>query len=229
MRSCKDFTPDAFEVQDAAFLKLFGTDSTQSHVLETIRTHLAPKCSKIKSELYKMLVYGEGDFFNPHVDTQRGDNMFATLVVMLPAHCTGGELTISHENEEKEFRAPWDEIQWVAFFADCKHEVAEVCSGYRICFTFNLLRDGPDIPAAAKAQTPADKFVEKVSQTLERRGEDTYVASFLEHKYALSLLNGGGQHLKGNDVLVFPSRCCPQRLGGARCSSPAPDVWRWLR
>ncbi|EKM54597.1 uncharacterized protein PHACADRAFT_258563 [Phanerochaete carnosa HHB-10118-sp] len=36
------------------------------------------------AELYKLNIYGPGSFFKAHKDTPRGDNMFASLVVIYP-------------------------------------------------------------------------------------------------------------------------------------------------
>jgi hypothetical protein len=45
----------------------------------------------VAAELYKLLVYDEGSFFVSHRDTEKMDGVFATLVVVLPSHYTGGE------------------------------------------------------------------------------------------------------------------------------------------
>ena len=42
-----------------------------------------------------MLVYGKGQFFLPHQDSEKDDSMVGTLVVSLPSHHTGGELVVS--------------------------------------------------------------------------------------------------------------------------------------
>ena len=42
-----------------------------------------PAETKIAPELYKLLLYQEGDHFSPHRDTEKTDGMFATLTIML--------------------------------------------------------------------------------------------------------------------------------------------------
>ena len=37
------------------------------------------------TSLYKLLLYEPGSFFLPHRDTEKGDRMFATLVIVLPS------------------------------------------------------------------------------------------------------------------------------------------------
>ena len=46
---------------------------------------MAPGAMKVNAELYKLLVYREGDFFHQHQDAQLSTRMFATLLVFLPA------------------------------------------------------------------------------------------------------------------------------------------------
>ncbi len=50
----------------------------------------------VQAEFYKLLVYGEGDFFVSHRDTEKAAGMFGTLVVVLPSIHTGGELVVRH-------------------------------------------------------------------------------------------------------------------------------------
>jgi hypothetical protein len=50
----------------------------------------------IEAELYKLLVYDEGSFFVGHRDTEKSSGMFATLVIVLPSVCSGGELVVRH-------------------------------------------------------------------------------------------------------------------------------------
>ena len=49
-----------------------------------IRDIMAPGATKVNAELYKLLVYREGDFFPQHQDAQLSTHMFATLLVFLP-------------------------------------------------------------------------------------------------------------------------------------------------
>ena len=86
-----------------------------------------------------MLVYGKGQFFLPHQDSEKDDAMVGTLVVSLPSAHTGGELVIDHGGESDTYRASKEELTFVAFYADCRHEVTPVRSGYRVTLTFNLL------------------------------------------------------------------------------------------
>ena len=84
-------------------------------------------CSHVQARQDKLNMYGEGDFFKPHVDTPDDEGMFATLIVCLPCWHTGGELVIKHGNATA--TTDWAAhsqryvAQWVAFYSDCLHEV----------------------------------------------------------------------------------------------------------
>ena len=77
--------------------------------------------------------------------------MVGTLVVSLPSAHTGGELVIDHAGQSITYRASKEELTFVAFYADCRHQVTPVRSGYRVTLTFNLL--SPPTPRLPR-QTP---------------------------------------------------------------------------
>ncbi|KAJ3503549.1 hypothetical protein NLJ89_g8381 [Agrocybe chaxingu] len=100
---------------------------------------------QIRAELYKLNVYGPGAFFKAHVDTPRSDQMFGSLVVILPTAHTGGSLVFRHLGNEWTFDSakavneePTPHAAFVAFFSDVEHEVCEVTSGHRVTLTYNL-------------------------------------------------------------------------------------------
>jgi hypothetical protein len=105
-----------------------------------------PRTSRLRAELHSMLVYGKGQFFLSHQDSEKDDAMVGTLVVSLPSAHTGGELVIDHAGRSNAYRASKEELTFVAFYADCHHKVTPVRSGYRVALTFNLL---------SAAETPA--------------------------------------------------------------------------
>jgi hypothetical protein len=63
-------------------------------------------------------------------------------VVTLPSSYTGGELMVGLGEERKAYRGTRTALSLVAFYADCRHEVLRVNSGYRITLTYNLLLHG---------------------------------------------------------------------------------------
>ena len=63
------------------------------------------------------------------------------LVVNLPSEHEGGELIVSHGGQSRTYSfADSDGFHpaFVAFYADCYHEVKPVTSGYRINLIYNL-------------------------------------------------------------------------------------------
>lgn len=51
-----------------------------------------PHGARLRPEFHSLLVYGKGQFFAPHQDSEKHDHMVASLVVMLPSTHSGGEL-----------------------------------------------------------------------------------------------------------------------------------------
>lgn len=110
--------------------------------LEYFRDELGlPASTRLRAEPHALLVYGKGQFFLPHQDSEKDDAMVGTLVLSLPSAHTGGELVIGHAGQSRTYRASKTELSLVAFYADCPHEVTPVRSGYRVTLTFNLLAE----------------------------------------------------------------------------------------
>lgn len=63
--------------------------------------------SAVACELYALNVYCAGGVFRSHVDTPRSDDMFDSLVVLLPVPHTGGQLTVRHAQDERTFDWTW--------------------------------------------------------------------------------------------------------------------------
>ena len=64
-------------------------------ILAEVRDELGlPARARLRAEPHALLVYGKGQFFLPHQDSEKDDTMIGTLVVSLPSSHTGGELLI---------------------------------------------------------------------------------------------------------------------------------------
>ena len=116
---------------------------------------LPADCS-LEAEFHAMLVYGPGQFFAPHQDSEKVDAMVGTLVVMLPSEAKGGVLQVDHGGTSVSYRASKKSLTFVAFYADCRHQVKPVTSGYRVVLTYNLLLCGD---AVAAGQRQVDSVV----------------------------------------------------------------------
>src|SRR5207244_1024678 len=79
---------------------------------------LPPGC-RLKAELHSMLVYGAGQFFVPHQDSEKADAMVGSLVVTLPSSFKGGALVVRHAGMSATYRSPKKSLSLVAFSADC--------------------------------------------------------------------------------------------------------------
>lgn len=96
----------------------------------------------LRPHLHNLLIYGPGQFFKPHQDSEKLDGMVATLVIILPSPHIGGDLIVQHKQHnacfESESIKP-QSLKCAAFYADCQHEVKLVKQGYRIALTYNLV------------------------------------------------------------------------------------------
>jgi hypothetical protein len=72
--------------------------------------------------------------------------MVGTLVVTLPSPFRGGAFVIEHKGEKVICRASRRPLSFVAFYADCQHEVRPVLAGFRVVLTYDLMLAGE--PAA---------------------------------------------------------------------------------
>jgi hypothetical protein len=130
--------------------------------LERIARDLGvPAGGKLRAELHNLLVYGPGQFFAPHQDSEKADGMIGSLVVLLPSEAKGGALVIEHHDEKVSYRGSPDRVVLVAFYSDCRHEVRPITAGYRAALTYNLFVDGARVPARPTGR-PVDALVELV-------------------------------------------------------------------
>ena len=121
-----------------------------------------PGGAKLRAELHNLLVYGPGQFFAPHQDSEKADGMIGSLVVMLPSESKGGALVIEHHDEKVSYRGSANQLVLVAFYADCRHEVRPVASGHRAALTFNLFLDAATHRPERPASKPVETLVELV-------------------------------------------------------------------
>ncbi len=112
-------------------------------VVEKAKAELGVGDRKVSANLYKLLIYEKGDFFLPHKDSEKEPGMFGTLIIGLPSHHEGGELLVQFDGKTHmiNFSVPAMKYQlpYVAFYADCVHEVKPIRSGYRLCLVYNLV------------------------------------------------------------------------------------------
>jgi len=98
-----------------------------------------PQGNRLKAEFHNLLVYAPGQFFAPHQDSEKTDDMIGTLVVSLPSRFTGGAMSIEHHGAKMRVGGSDKNLTFIAFYADCHHEVDPIKQGYRIVLTYNLV------------------------------------------------------------------------------------------
>ena len=148
-------------------------------------------------------------------------------MVSLPSSHTGGELVIEHNDKSVAYQASADEVSVAAFYADCRHEVKPVRTGYRVTFTCNLLLDSdlagevPAEPSAEAARYLTEHFTTRVSRW---KGDDqeppNRLVYLLDHEYTQRGLSW--DRLKGADAERARSCGLPLRMRGARRYSRSP-------
>ncbi len=198
---------DTWELTPAQ-ITLGGPDWTAvfNRALDGLRDELGlPRTSRLRAEPHSMLVYGKGQFFLPHQDSEKADAMVGTLVLSLPSAHTGGELVIEHAGERTAYQGSKEELTFVAFYADCRHQVTPVKSGYRATLTFNLFADAvtpaPGAgPATELAQCLAEHFTTPATPRYGSRdlGLPNRLVFLLDHEYTQRGL--GWRRLKGADA-----------------------------
>lgn len=141
-------------------------NKTLRPVLDCLRGDLGlPSGCELKAELHSMLVYARGQFFAAHQDSERADTMVGSLVVTLPSSFKGGALVVEHGGEVATYRSSKESLSFVAFYADCRHQIRPVKSGYRVVLTYNLLLDGETATAATTEAAPG--AVDALAQCLD--------------------------------------------------------------
>lgn len=171
-----------------------------------------PADGKLKARLDKMLVYAPGQFFVPHQDSEKADNMVGTLTVVLPSAHKGGSTSIEHRGEKVTYRVSKrsaEQLTFIAFYADCHHEVRPIKEGYRVVLVYNLLFEGSALSSTGPDDTRSlDALVRHINAHFTTpRPDSGYLKEYaqppdklvylLDHEYTQKSL--GWHHLKNGD------------------------------
>lgn len=180
-------------------------------MLDTIRDDLGlPPASSLGAQLQSMLLYERGQFFTAHQDSEKDDQMVATLVVMLPSRSTGGDLVVSHRGESVRFHGSASSLTFVAFYADTRHEVLPVETGHRVVLTYNLLLRGDTTAPLPDDRSAVTTAAELLERHFEHKPEPRWrgdrqalnppdrLVVLLDHQYTERGLRWS--HLKGEDA-----------------------------
>ncbi|KAF8840622.1 hypothetical protein BDN67DRAFT_990258 [Paxillus ammoniavirescens] len=196
-----------------AFSTLFDPRSLGIH--DQIIQGLFTRDRGVQMELYKLNVYGKGDFFKPHQDTPRGEGMVGSLVVVLPTQHEGGQFVLRNGRKEwaidftdKFAAATEPSICFITFFGDVEHEVLPVTSGYRVTLTYNLYYDTPHATSfhfSSPAHQTLKEALVKLINDKTKLQNGGYFGFGLQHEYVYSghkLLDSLLDQLKGQDQVL---------------------------
>ena len=192
----KTFEIDASQIQLSA-----EWEKTIEEVVSQVATHLGLADQQLRAELYKLLLYERGGHFQRHRDSEKQNRMVGSLIVMLPSSFDGGDLVIHHEGHREIFSFPnaraGSGSNFVAFYADCEHEVRRVTSGRRLCLAYNLMIE----KTASKKKTAVElddaaRLTKSIMSHITKQPARPLVFA-LEHQYTQAGLTA--ELLKGAD------------------------------
>jgi hypothetical protein len=191
-------------------------------ILSKVRAGLGCGDAMVSAELYKLLVYDRGGFFLAHRDTEKRAGMFGTLVVTLPSAYRGGELRIRHSGREVSVETNIldpSELSYVAFYADCEHEVLPVREGNRLCLVYNLIQKRSkgriEILKAPEYESQTSRAAAILERSLTTPNAPAKIAWLLEHQYSPAALSFSA--LKGADAAR--ARVLAQAAARAQCAA----------
>ena len=87
--------------------------------------------------------------------------MIGSLVIGLPSRFTGGDFVVEHQGRELRAQGAGTALEFVAFYADCHHQVQPVRTGHRVVLTWNLFVRGGVEPGDAQS-VPLDALAAAV-------------------------------------------------------------------
>ncbi|KAI0800544.1 hypothetical protein C8Q74DRAFT_1237198 [Fomes fomentarius] len=160
------------------------------------------EASQPRCNLHKLLLYEKGSHFLPHVDTEKENGMFATIVVVLPSKFNGGAVHVSHGDSKEVYDCSANSLTdttMLAWYTDVQHEVKRITSGYRLALSFNLVHTTKSLRPAVSSQSRLSARLGEILR-LWKDGEDApkKIVYLLSHKYSQANLTGSA--LKGADA-----------------------------
>ncbi|KAL8790514.1 MAG: hypothetical protein Q9195_006345 [Heterodermia aff. obscurata] len=205
VRNTWELNADQFELQNPTW------QTTLDEALEQVAGALdvVGGRNNIRAELYKLLIYNKGAFFDSHTDTEKAPGMFGTLVIALPSKHTGGDVQAKFGGQSLTLATAGSSAfgySYLAWYSDVEHTVLPVISGHRLVLTYNLIQ-AVGSPTRL-ASCPKDDQA-KLGQILalwnhksKCKSPDSpfFLSYMLHHKYTDANLRL--DHLKGKDAYL---------------------------
>jgi hypothetical protein len=191
---------DSLEI-DAAKVELsVAFQAAIDEQLPIVERGLGLPPGRLKAELYKLLIYPTGGRFRKHRDSEKCKGMVGSMIVVLPSKFKRGSLLVWEKNWARRFefnRARIEEAaEYVAFYADCEHEVERVKSGVRVCLAFNLIVKPAENRKRSSSESADPAVVSALSNRLSTQPDKPIVFP-LDHHYTAAGLTPN--LLKGAD------------------------------
>ncbi|OGT49482.1 MAG: hypothetical protein A3E82_04560 [Gammaproteobacteria bacterium RIFCSPHIGHO2_12_FULL_38_11] len=194
---------DTYEISANQLTVQFNDEALQS-ILSTMQRKMGlSEHARLTAHLHNLLVYEPGQFFKPHQDSEKLNNMIGTLVIVLPSAHIGGDLIVHHRQDKKILKSEnidFPELQCFAFYSDCQHEIKKVRQGYRVALTYNLVlknnNDEQHHYQNNKLERALTNYFESSSDDADD-AEPIELIYFLDHEYSEHSLRWN--ILKGND------------------------------
>ena len=153
-----------------------------------------PENCELSAELHNLLIYEKDHHFKFHQDSEKTDGMLGTLVVLLPSTYSGGDFVIDYQGKKKVFKTSASSgLQYLAFYADCQHQVKKVTKGFRVAFTYNLVFKPSKIDFESQNNK---KLTEAIHSYFKNESTDRFIY-LLDHQYTEAALSWN--FLKGAD------------------------------
>ncbi|KAI0796338.1 hypothetical protein BC629DRAFT_1504956 [Irpex lacteus] len=162
------------------------------------------EASRPRCELYKLLLYETGSHFLPHVDTEKQDGMFATIVIVLPSRFTGGAAHLTHSGLSATYDCSANshyETNVLAWYTDVTHEIKPITSGYRLALSYNLIHTTRSLRPSLSTKLEHLLKLRRILKTwMKDEGQQTpeKIIYMLDHTYSQANLCASA--LKGADA-----------------------------
>ncbi|KAJ7068775.1 hypothetical protein C8F01DRAFT_1119260 [Mycena amicta] len=163
------------------------------------------QASQPRAELYKLLLYETGSHFLPHVDTEKANGMFASIIVVLPSEFTGGDAYTSHSGVNATFNSSKNSLTQttiLSWYTDVMHEIKPITSGYRFALSYNLMHTTTSIRPALSSAGGAIAKLRRIFRSWNKdESADDRIYYLLDHTYSKANLSASA--LKGADAHVM--------------------------
>lgn len=193
---------DTYEISAKQLTVQFHDEAIQSMLSTMQRKMGLSEYARLTAHLHNLLVYEPEQFFKPHQDSEKLNNMIGTLVIVLPSAHIGGDLIVHHRQDKKVLKSEnidFPELQCFAFYSDCQHEIKKVRQGYRVALTYNLVLENNN-NNNGQHHYQNNKLERALKNYFKSSSDDAApieLIYFLDHEYSEHSLRWN--ILKGND------------------------------